>query len=152
MIRRPPRSTLFPYTTLFRSRVLVPAVVPSVQDVAVAIPFVPVVTGVVGTTVPPPDATANVTATPLTGFPLASCTITDGSIGTAVPAVADWLLPALSAIVLAVPAVPVAVNVTGQIGRAPGRARGEISAVAVSLEKKVGVAIPVGAEGTGRRR
>src|SRR3712207_8452571 len=26
MIRRPPRSTLFPYTTLFRSRVLVPEV------------------------------------------------------------------------------------------------------------------------------
>src|SRR5690349_23158463 len=26
MIRRPPRSTLFPYTTLFRSRVRVPAV------------------------------------------------------------------------------------------------------------------------------
>src|SRR2546421_1861329 len=25
MIRRPPRSTLFPYTTLFRSQVLVPA-------------------------------------------------------------------------------------------------------------------------------
>src|SRR2546429_1469977 len=25
MIRRPPRSTLFPYTTLFRSRLLVPA-------------------------------------------------------------------------------------------------------------------------------
>src|SRR5690348_17663926 len=25
MIRRPPRSTLFPYTTLFRSRVLLPA-------------------------------------------------------------------------------------------------------------------------------
>src|SRR3712207_7501026 len=27
MIRRPPRSTLFPYTTLFRSLVLVPALV-----------------------------------------------------------------------------------------------------------------------------
>src|SRR2546427_6896752 len=26
MIRRPPRSTLFPYTTLFRSQVLMPAV------------------------------------------------------------------------------------------------------------------------------
>src|SRR5882762_3245203 len=90
-----------------------PAVGPRVQDVTVAIPFVPVVTGVVGTSVPPPDATANVTATPATGLPLASCTITDGSIGTAVPAVAVWLLPALSAIVLAVPAVPVAVNVTG---------------------------------------
>src|SRR3712207_8321278 len=33
MIRRPPRSTLFPYTTLFRSRVAIPA--PSCPDVAV---------------------------------------------------------------------------------------------------------------------
>src|SRR3989441_12987919 len=79
MIRRPPRSPLFPSTTLFRS-------------------------------VPPPEATAKVTATPLTGLPFASCTITDGSTGTAVPAVADWLFPALRAICVAVPAVPVAVD------------------------------------------
>src|SRR3989441_109784 len=82
MIRRPPRSPLFPSTTLFRS-------------------------------VPPPEATAKVTAPPLTGLPLASCTITDGSTGTAVPAVADWLFPALRAICVAAPVVPVAVNVTG---------------------------------------
>src|ERR1039458_10481527 len=31
MIRRPPRSTLFPYTTLFRSRVLDPARDPQVR-------------------------------------------------------------------------------------------------------------------------
>src|SRR3712207_7212630 len=31
MIRRPPRSTLFPYTTLFRSRVLVPELPDPVQ-------------------------------------------------------------------------------------------------------------------------
>src|SRR3989442_12685773 len=76
-------------------------------------PWVPVVTAVVGTTVPPPDATAKVTATPLTGLPFASCTITEGSTATAVPAVADCPLPALTAIALAAPAVPVAVNVTG---------------------------------------
>src|SRR5438034_4328245 len=29
MIRRPPRSTLFPYTTLFRSRIVVPAALAS---------------------------------------------------------------------------------------------------------------------------
>src|SRR3712207_7325422 len=29
MIRRPPRSTLFPYTTLFRSRIKIKAIVPS---------------------------------------------------------------------------------------------------------------------------
>jgi hypothetical protein len=94
-------------------RLFGPAVGPSVHDVTVAIPLVPVVTGVVGTTVPPPDATANVTATPATGLPFASCTITDGSIGTAVPAVADWPFPALMAIELAAPAAPVAVNVIG---------------------------------------
>src|SRR3712207_7817858 len=32
MIRRPPRSTLFPYTTLFRSRVLVVVVLDEVDD------------------------------------------------------------------------------------------------------------------------
>src|SRR2546425_1133064 len=90
-----------------------PAVGPRVHDVTVAMPLVPVVTAVVGVTVPPPDVTANVTATPLTGLPLASCTITDGSTGTALPAVADWLFPAVCSICVAVPVVPVAVNVTG---------------------------------------
>src|SRR5439155_72832 len=89
------------------------AVAPKVQDVTVAIPFAPVVTGVVGVTVPPPDATANDTATPATGCRVAWCTITDGPTATALPAVADWLFPPLTAIVLAAPVVPVAVNVTG---------------------------------------
>src|SRR5438128_849757 len=95
------------------ARVFGPAVRPWVQFVSVLMPLVPVVTAVVGVTVPPPDVTAKVTATPLTGLPLASYTITDGSTGTAVPAVADWLFPALRAICVAVPAVPVAVYVTG---------------------------------------
>src|SRR5207247_2185723 len=90
-----------------------PAVGPNVHDVTAAIPFAPVVTGVVGVTVPPPEATTNVTLTPATGLPFASRTITEGGVGTVVPAVADWLFPALSAIELAAPAVPVAVNVTG---------------------------------------
>src|SRR5256885_10570083 len=106
MIRPPPRSTLFPYTTLFRSNawpvrgglegggvsssrvaapavpvavnvtglpaspvavavtVLGPAVGPRIHDVAAAIPSVPVVTGVVGVTVPLPGLAAKVTATP----------------------------------------------------------------------------------------
>src|SRR6266516_2759826 len=45
-----------------------PAVVPRVQDVAAAIPLAFVVTGLAGLTLPPPDATANVTATPATGL------------------------------------------------------------------------------------
>src|SRR5882724_8813533 len=94
-------------------RVFAPAVVPSVQDVTAASPAAVVVTGAVGFTVPPPVATANVTATPATGLPFASRTITAGLTATAVPAVADWPLPALTAIELAAPAVPVAVNVIG---------------------------------------
>jgi hypothetical protein len=69
-------------------RVFVPAIVPSVQDVTAAIPLALVVTGVVGLTVPPPDATANVTATPPTGLLNWSRTITDGGVATAVPTVA----------------------------------------------------------------
>src|SRR5258705_3227751 len=36
MIRRPPRSTLFPYTTLFRSTILVVTLVGTVLDLVVA--------------------------------------------------------------------------------------------------------------------
>src|SRR5207237_1118394 len=74
---------------------------------------VPVLTGVVGVTVPLPSAGVNVTATPVTGFPFASFTITDGGGLTAVPAGAVWLVGLFGAMVAAAPAVPVAVNVTG---------------------------------------
>src|SRR5207247_1407413 len=90
-----------------------PAVGPRVHEVTAAIPLPLVVTGVVGFTVPPPEATANVMLTPATALPFTSRTITDGSTATGVPAVAVWLLPALIAICVAAPAVPVAVNVTG---------------------------------------
>jgi hypothetical protein len=69
--------------------VFVPAVGLSVHAVNVAMPSVPVLTGVVGVIVPLPAAGVNVTATPATGFPLASFTMTDGGALTAVPAVAD---------------------------------------------------------------
>src|SRR6184192_705998 len=90
-----------------------PAVALRVHEVRVAIPSDPVLTGVVGVTVPLPAAGVNVTATPPTGFPFASFTITDGGDVTAVPAVADWLVGLFAAIVAATPAVPVAVKVTG---------------------------------------
>ena len=48
--------------------VFVPALGPSVHDVTAAIPLPLVVTAVVGSTEPFPDATANVTATPATGL------------------------------------------------------------------------------------
>src|SRR5437588_437071 len=89
-----------------------PAVALSVQLPTVATPLVLVV-WLPPVIVPFPGATANVTATPVTGFPFASLTITDGGALTAVPAVADWLVGLFAAIVAPAPAVPVAVNVTG---------------------------------------
>src|SRR6184192_995943 len=93
--------------------VFCPAVALSVHDVSAAIPSVPVLTGVVGVTVPLPSAGVNVTATPVTGFPFASFTITDGGGLTALPISADWLVGLFGAMVAAAPAVPVAVNVIG---------------------------------------
>src|SRR5688572_26659702 len=94
-------------------RVLVPALGPSVHDVTAAIPFASVVTAVVGSTVPPPEATSNMTETPATGLPNWSVTRTEGGIATAVPTGALWSFPALIAMVLADAGVPGAVNVAG---------------------------------------
>ena len=93
-------------------RVLLPTVALSVQLPTVAMPL-PFVVCVPPVTLPLPAAGANVTATPATGLPFASFTITEGGDVTAVPAVADWLVGLFAAIVAAVPAVPVAVKVTG---------------------------------------
>jgi hypothetical protein len=69
-------------------RVLAPAVVPSVQLPTVAMPLALVVCSA-PVMLPSPKATANVTPTPWTGLLLASRTITDGGVVTAVPVVAD---------------------------------------------------------------
>src|SRR2546430_3713207 len=154
MIRRPPRSTLFPYTTLFRSladgcvtianrvalpavavaekvmglpasvpdaavRVLGPATVPSVHDVTAATPSAPVVTGLVGLTLPPPVPGANVTPTPATGLPNWSRTITAGGTATPVPPRADSPSPAVMAIWVAPLAGPSARNLPGLPWRVP---------------------------------
>src|SRR5205823_9753767 len=74
------------------------AAVPSVQEFTAATPLALVVTGAAGSTVPLSPAVANVTATPDTGLVNWSRTITAGGVATAVPTVAVWLLPALSAI------------------------------------------------------
>src|SRR5205823_207332 len=103
-------------------RVFDPAVGRSVQEIRAAIPSAPVLTGLVGVTVPLPAAGVNVTATCATGFPFASFTITDGGALTAVPAVADWLVGLFAAIVAAAPVVPVAVNVTGLPDNVPEEA------------------------------
>src|SRR2546423_7178350 len=83
-------------------RVCASAVGPRVQEVTAAIPLAFVVTGVAGLPVPPPEVTANVTATPATGLPAPSRTITAGGEATAVPAGADWLVGPLAAIAAAV--------------------------------------------------
>src|SRR5438067_180388 len=123
--------------------VFCPAVALSVHDVSAAIPSVPVLTGVVGVTVPLPSAGVNVTATPVTGFPFASFTITDGGGLTAVPAGAVGLVGLFGAIVAAAPAVPVAVNVTGLPVSDPDVAvRVLLPAVALSVQLPT-VAMPL---------
>src|SRR5205807_4465935 len=67
-----------------------PAVALIVQLPTVAIPL-PLVVWLPPVTLPLPGATANVTATPVTGFPFASFTITEGGELTAVPATLVWL-------------------------------------------------------------
>src|SRR5437588_133725 len=92
------------------ARVFDPAVGLSVHEVRAAIPSAPVLTGLVGVTVPLPAAGVNVTATCATGLPFASFTITEGCVLTAAPAVADCLVGLVAAIVAAAPVVPVAVD------------------------------------------
>src|SRR5438874_818526 len=90
-----------------------PAVALSVQEVRAAIPSAPLLTGVLGVTVPLPAVGENATATRATGLPFTSFTITHGRDVTAVPAVAGWLVGLFAAIGAAAPAVPVALKVTG---------------------------------------
>src|SRR5207247_7525518 len=73
--------------------VLVPAVGPRIHDVAAAIPSVPVVTGVVGVTVPLPGLAAKVTATPSAELTSASQSRTEGGCLLAVHAGAEVLPP-----------------------------------------------------------
>jgi hypothetical protein len=92
--------------------VFAPEVVPSVQVPAVAIPLALVV-AVAPVMPPPPLATANVTVVPETGLLFTSVTFTDGAVVTAAPTIAVCPLPATILIAPAEPAVPVALNVTG---------------------------------------
>ncbi len=82
-----------------------PATVPSVHEIAVAMPEALVVTAATGRTDPPPLATANVTETPETGLRLASRTSTAGAVLTAAPAVAVCPSPVLMDIWVGAPAV-----------------------------------------------
>src|SRR3989454_9754407 len=98
---------------------------------------------------PPPPVGVTAPATPATGFPFASLTITDGGEVTAVPAVADWLVGLFAAIVAAAPAVPVAVKVTGLPVKAAepgvnevgptGALRGQFHTIATPLALVVGL-------------
>ena len=92
--------------------VFCPAVGLSVQLPTVATPLAFVV-WLAPVIVPFPGVTANVTATPATGFPFASFTSTDGGELTAVPAGADWLVGLFAAIVAAAPAASVIAALAG---------------------------------------
>src|SRR5213082_1314679 len=92
--------------------VLVPAVVPSVQPPTAAMPLALVV-WLAPVMLPLPAPTANVTDTPWTGLPFTSFTITAGGVATALFTVAVCLSPPLTAMLPALPAVPVAVKLTG---------------------------------------
>src|SRR5256886_2195559 len=81
-------------------KALDPAVVESVQLPTVAIPFASVV-GADPVTLPLPGPAAKVTDTPDTGLSKASVTITDGGVGTVVPAGAVCPLPPWGAMVAA---------------------------------------------------
>ncbi len=65
---------------------------------------------------PPPEATAKVTATPDTGLLFASVTSTLGAMATAVPTVADWLLPAFRVILVGGLTVVIPALVPVQVG------------------------------------
>ena len=67
----------------------------------------------VGFTEPPPDAGTQVTVTPGTGLPCASVTSTVCGVASVVPTCPTWLSPENFVRLVAGPAVPVAVNVTG---------------------------------------
>src|SRR2546429_2239172 len=157
LIRPPPSSPLFPSTTPFRSlavarAVSVRAVVPRVQEVAVATPLPFVVTGVGGSTVPFAPVALNVTATPATGLPFASFTITDGGEPTAAPAVPGWLVGLFAAIVAAAPAVAVAVPITGPPVSPLAVARAVSVRAVVPRVQEVTVATPLPVRITGGLR
>src|SRR5207253_2837910 len=123
-------------------RVLLPAVALSVQLPTVAMPL-PLVVWLPPVKLGRASGRVNVTATPPTGFPFASFTITDGGDVTAVPAVADWLVGLFAAIAAAAPTVPVAVNVTGLPVSDPDVAvRVLLPAVALSVQLPT-VAMPL---------
>jgi hypothetical protein len=75
-------------------------------------------------------------------LPFTSRTRTAGAIPTAVLIVALWLLPALSAICVAAPAVPVAVKVSGLLVNDPDAAVIELLPAVVPSTHELSAAIP----------
>src|SRR5205823_183036 len=129
--------------------VSVRTVVPRVHELAGATPLASVVTGVAGFTVPLAPVALNVTATPETGFPFASFTITEGGELTAAPAVPGWLVGLFAAIVAAVPAVAVAVKITGLPASPLAVARAVSVRTVVPRVQEVAVATPLPSVVTG---
>ena len=96
------------------------------------------------TRVPPPEVTAKVTATPLTGFPLESVTFTKKELDNCVETEPDWLLPLTIVSVVGVPdegGVAVAVKVSGLLVR-PAAEAVTVSLPATDPRTNVAEAVP----------
>src|SRR5947199_168152 len=87
--------------------------VPRVHTAALATRLPPVCTRLAGSTVPLAPVALHATDTPAPAFPVALPTSTEGGELSAAPAVPGWLVGLFAAIVAAVPAVAVAVKITG---------------------------------------
>jgi hypothetical protein len=121
--------------------VFAPALVPSVQLPTVATPLAFVV-ALPTVMEPPPEPAAKVTEVAETALPKLSVTFTEGAVETLVFTVALWPLPVLTAIELAAPAVPVAVNVTGDPASPDAVAVKLLAPVVVPSVHEPTVAIP----------
>src|SRR5206468_1813150 len=114
--------------------------VPSFHEPTVAMPAAFVV-ALPPVSEPPPLPTANVTDVPETGLPNASVTSTDGADATFVFAVALWLSPLLTAIVLAAAAVIVSPLLVAPV-RAPDDAARVYPTPDLSIDRSLKVATP----------
>jgi hypothetical protein len=90
-----------------------------------------------------PVVAVKATGTPETALPYWSVTLTEGAVATFVFTVAVWLLPALRASVVALPAVPVAVKVTGLPLRLPDVAVRVFAPAAVASFHEPTLAMPL---------
>ncbi len=132
--------------------VCAPGVSPSVQVGTAAAPVEFVNCSALPPIEPPPDVTANVTATPATGFAYWSRSRTAGDTGSAVPATAVWPLPSRISIDVAAPASTLCENPTVNPSAAASTARrpARVSAVTLTLARPLASVVSARAESVPR--